>query len=199
MPNPIFNVQRSVSKRAPKRQIPMPPVLEDYEGDNNPYRGIESHGVEPTAKPTDVEADWDSTGERLVHYEIDPPEADPIAVRVVTGDGPEQRRVFRTQKVILPLDGTPVRVVGLMPGRKSVQIRAMTNTANAPAYIGPDVMSVSNGGMNAWIMQNNEILNLTVEGEIWAAAAVTGSALDLANFATTDVRLNVLIEYPVEI
>ena len=90
MPNPLARVQVT-SKEPPKRPDAIPPVPEHYEGDNNPYRGIEDHGVKPDVKPSPTQADWDTREGRT--YMAPAEEYEPIPVRIVQQHGNELRRM----------------------------------------------------------------------------------------------------------
>jgi hypothetical protein len=85
MPNPLLNRQVNTSNDPPDRMGPggkgTKPILEEYVGDNNPYRGVETHGVAPTVHPEFTEKyDPDEDGEE---YDKPVEFPEPIPVKIV--------------------------------------------------------------------------------------------------------------------
>ena len=119
MRNLLTNVPLRTSKEAPDR-TPITPVPESYAGHNFPYRGIETHGVEPTEQPLEP-ADWEPG--RPVHYEQPEPEPQPVPVRIVSEAGREIRR-FRTFGMVTGVQGgEPRAIVGRDEERSSVTVK----------------------------------------------------------------------------
>lgn len=117
MPNPLARVQVT-SKKPPERPEAIPPVPEHYEGDNNPYRGTEDHGVKPTEKPSPTGADWDT---REGHTYLPPEEEyEPIPVRIVQQHGNEFRQ-FRVHRMSVN-NGQAVQFLGRNLARQSVYV-----------------------------------------------------------------------------
>jgi hypothetical protein len=111
--------------------------MEDYAGDNHPYRGTENHGVADTAKPHDPDVyglnDDEPDGipvSVLVHEEKTP---DPVPVRIVTEYKKEIHR-FGTDRVVLDFTtannaaNRPVEIVGRSENRTSIKLRNMDPT-----------------------------------------------------------------------
>ena len=108
MRNPLLGSRQQNTSRAPsKTPEAVPPVPEEYEGDNNPYRGTESHGVAAVNKPSPV-AGYESTAEG-VHYLDEVITDEPIPVRVVQDRGRELRR-WQANAFVLTAAGGPVRI-----------------------------------------------------------------------------------------
>jgi hypothetical protein len=74
------------------------PVAEEYAGQNFPYRGVESHGVQPTVDPAEYADAWDE-GTKVV------------AVSADDGEPPEPVRVIVVNKAAREIkDWRPIRV-----------------------------------------------------------------------------------------
>lgn len=102
MPNPFFKGQLNTSRTRVERPRPVMPVPEQYAGDNNPYRGIEAHGVEANARPA-IDPDTsaiDIENARPVPYEPFEKEETPVPVRIIRGEGDTGReyRQFWTDR-----------------------------------------------------------------------------------------------------
>lgn len=87
VPNPLVQTQQNTGQPVQNRPVPEAPDLEHYAGHNNPYRGIEPHGVEPVNDPYDVPQI--EPGDRVVTFEKPKPLPDPIPVKVVR-EGPDE-------------------------------------------------------------------------------------------------------------
>jgi hypothetical protein len=91
MPNPLVKIGPQSTSKTPSRPQPLEPEPEAYAGDNFPYRGTQTHGVEPLYESA-PELEY---GEgRLVEYEepeTKAEQAEPIPVRIVQEAGRELR------------------------------------------------------------------------------------------------------------
>lgn len=82
MANPLMNRQQNTSKAdMADRPQPIDPEPEHYAGENFPYRGIEYHGVEPTAEPRETPGYDATVGAEF--KEVKEPET-PVPVKIVT-------------------------------------------------------------------------------------------------------------------
>lgn len=91
MPNPFIRLNAPVTSKEPQdRPEPIPPTPEQYAGENNPYRGIQDHGVPATNIPNPPGTMADTKAG--VNYL--PPERvmDPVPVEIVNQFGKEFRR-----------------------------------------------------------------------------------------------------------
>ena len=123
MPNPFVELPRNRSRRIDVEREPIEPVPEEYAGDNNPYRGIETHGVAPTERPSPVPK---FTSGVEVEYLDEVREPEPVPVRIVQS-GPEFKRTFRVdghQYNYSDFGGRPFRLLPREPYRVKVTIIA---------------------------------------------------------------------------
>lgn len=120
MPNPFFRGITNTSKR-PTRPEPITPVMEQYSGENNAWRGIEDHGVTPEFDSADpITSTVDVNGRPTpITYEDPEKIADPIPVRIVQS-GSREYRVFWTDRVTLK--DMPTEIIGRDDDRSSVTI-----------------------------------------------------------------------------
>lgn len=166
MPNPLIRLGSAVQSRAAdaKRPKPIDPVLEEVDGDNNPYRGLYTdHGVEPTDKPQ-INPDTftvDVTGHAkpIAVYEKETPEPDPIPVKVVQSSGREYRR-FWTDRLSVQ-NGTQVlgrddqrvtaRLVNIDPA-KTIYVGSSNEDLAQRGYpLGPGKELTIAGEMPVWV------------------------------------------------
>lgn len=185
MPNPFMRLgtpNQSNQDMAPDRPHPTPPIPENYEGTNQAYRGIETHGVPPTGKPRDVQVEY-SDGTRPIVYDPPPQDPDPIPVKIVN-EGPNERRDFRTrQSPVNPLS-IAQQLVGANDSRTSVKFR---NThATLLVYISHDANIAA---FNGYPLVAGAELQLNTESDVWA----------LNPDATNTVTVAVLEEFSVEV
>lgn len=120
MPNPLTRVGTPVqSKNVPDRPEPVAPIPESVKGDNNPYRGLEDHGVPSNNHPSPPGA-WADNHEGFTYVKA-PLEQDPIPVRIVNEHGNEYRE-FRIHR--MSIDNTHgVMFVGRNDARTSIEIQ----------------------------------------------------------------------------
>lgn len=95
MPSPFLGGRVVTSKTDVDRPVAIEPVEEHYAGDNNPYRGIENHGVASDNQWRETDEDMpDHDGRLVTVYETDEDTPDPIPV-VVVNESSRERRAFR--------------------------------------------------------------------------------------------------------
>jgi hypothetical protein len=161
MPSPFLRLgQKNTSDESmtPDRPHPTDPILETYEGSNHPYRGIEIHGVEDNADPSNPQMEW-ADGTRKVIYDEDKPSIDPVPVRIVAEGGDERRRL-RTWNYVLTA-GQVARVAQMNTNRSKIRIK---NTAAFAVFIG-DTESVAS--YTGYPLAQNESLDFDTQEEIW--------------------------------
>ncbi len=131
MPNPFVRIGATNVGHQPQERFQ--PIPESYVGDNNPYRGIENHGVDPTCDPREIEEYQDS--QIKVHYEDEPEIPDPIPVRIVTEKSIELHRwrVVRT----MTKENEAVQLLGRMRTRTIMQIKNLDATKTL--YLAPEI------------------------------------------------------------
>lgn len=195
MPNPFMRtVQQNTSDEAmtPDRPHPTAPVLETYDGSNHPYRGIESHGIEDTGRPTNPQMEW-ADGTRKVVYDEDKPAPDPVPVRIVT-EGGEELRKFRASSVYAGV--YPRRIIGRNRDRTSVKIYNSGGTQADPTWwIGVGDNMVSN--FTAYPIPPRSSLDLDTQDEVWACWAQDFTAA-VPDPNLLNVRLLVIEQFAVK-
>lgn len=125
MPSPFLGGRIVTSKTNVDRPVAIEPVPEHYAGDNNPYRGIENHGVASDSPWRETDEDMpDHDGRLVTVFDQDNEEPDPIPVRIVNRSSVE-RRAFR---VIISYAG------GMNTGR-AIQILGQDDSRTAATII----------------------------------------------------------------
>lgn len=125
MPNPFLRSQLNTSQN-PTRPKPITPVPEKYQGHNQTWRGIETHGVEPTGDPAQPITDTVNIDGRntKVEYEKAPEITEPVPVRIVQEYAREYRMLWTDRILAAPKsDGTFVQILGEDPNRITAEIR----------------------------------------------------------------------------
>lgn len=157
MPNHLYNKELNIGSNPEDRPIPEDVIMQYEEGDNNPYRGIENHGVKH-------HSEWpmppENEGEGVLEHTVElPPE--PIPVRIVTSGGNEIRSWIVRRDFVSPSPQCS-RILPKSTNRTKALIR---NTGTATIYIAPEPLSNSQFGYpipTGYEMPYNQ------EGEIWA-------------------------------
>jgi hypothetical protein len=149
--------QLNLGTQPKNRPKPEAPVEEHVHGYVNPYRGLESHGVEPKEHWVDVPEDDDE----LREYHEEKPEPDPIAVRVVSA-GSEQLKLWNVRREIAITGGGSNRILGQDKTRTKAYIK---NIGTAAIYISPD--PISNSQLGYPIAANVEFI-YDQQGDVWA-------------------------------
>lgn len=181
MPNPFVRKQAATSTVDVDRPTSLEPVPERVQGPVFPYRGMETHGVDPGK-------DWRNPEEYdgyergvTVDFEEEKAVADPIPVFIVEQGGREIRRtiVFRSFATGTTKGGGASHVVSSdFQGRlrRSAKVK---NLATTTVYIGTSQEGAS--VMHGWPLVENEVWETTGEEDIWAI----GTAADESPLAVT--------------
>lgn len=176
-----YRQTRGQADPAPDRPHAVPPVPEHYSGVNFPYRGVQTHGVEP---PKDAHYDT----REFQYPEESPdvpepamPEPDPVLVRVVNQHARERRmwRTVRAQAVQYAK-----QAIGRNDARTNMRLRNL-DAANA-IYIGSDMQVSPATGYK--VSAGAEIYPFTTTEEVWIC---TGD--------TSVVEVAIMYEYGVEL
>lgn len=184
MPNPIMSMfPRNTGQRPQKEDMDIEPVPEHYAGYNNPYRGTETHGVEPTVDPRPV-----PTHAEFVEETFEPPipEADPIPVVVVTQGGREIRRsrIFQGKananqnNQLVGRDEMRVKIRVKNLGASDVYIGNNNNTANAA---------------HGWPIRQHEVWESETQGELWVLSSHATDPMTLAVNVVYSAVLNSVV------
>jgi hypothetical protein len=172
--------------------------MEDYAGDNNPYRGTESHGVAQTVKPHDPETygvDGDHPDGIPVVLEIEPVhEPAPVPVRIVQ-EYRRERHEYGTDRILLDFTlarnpaNRAVEIVGRDDTRVSIRLKNADD--NMGILIGH---SREETAMRGYLMSPGETLTLTTESPIFA----TVIAIPAMTFPDDTALLTYIAEYVVK-
>lgn len=177
MRNPLLLVPRNQSRETDTNKGAIEPVPESYEGTNNPYRGIEAHGVDPTETPRDP-VGW-AEGVPVV-YEDEQQPTEVVPVEIVSGTRELKRVRFFHAYATTP---DAKQVVGLDESRSKVSIK---NLGASTVYIGNE--AVTAGLMHGWPLAQNESKEFTDQDELYAWSSHATDAMPLA----------VIVEYAVK-
>lgn len=156
-------------QNSPERDDRVTPVAEHVEGVVNPYRGMETHGVDPT-KGVDAQQDYelqdytDENGDIIYAPEEEEPE--PVAVRIVQGHSGKERLDWRALRVVATEIGQ--QLVGRHDRRRSITVHV--DTGSQSVYLGPD-SGVST--YTGYKLLAGESLVLRTTENIWAITAPT--------------------------
>lgn len=151
--------QLNVGTEPKDRPVPITPLEEEFVGEdyNNPYRGMEQHGVEPNTHFHDAPID---KGSDVVEYVEEEHVPDPIPVRIVNADKEEfkdwnVRRDFATP-------GIASRLIQNNTQRTKATIK---NIGTAVIYIAPE--PINNSQMGYPVAVNAEY-TYDQQGDLWA-------------------------------
>lgn len=145
MPNPLLSARPRVTSKPPPSDLAVTPVPEEYEGDNNPYRGTQQHGVEPTADPRPTPG-W-SEG-RPVMYDPPMEEPEPLPVVIRSQHGRELRRSRHTHTYAPANTANPRQVVGRDEDRTKVII---INLSSQRVWVGDTPETATS--MHGWPLE----------------------------------------------
>ena len=177
MPNPLTRIGTPVqSKPVPDRPEPIAPIPESVKGDNNPYRGLETHGVPSNNKP-EAPGAWADNHEGFTYVKPER-EQDPIPVEIVNEYGREYRR-FRIHR--MSVDNTRgQQFVGRNDARTSIYIRNR-DAANS-IFVSHSPTDPFNGPAFGFELAAKEELTLLTQAPIYIvgnnAAMVTVQAIE---------------------
>jgi len=144
------------------------PVQEFYEGDNNAYRGTETHGVSTETHAKAFDPGSPDLGEDHGNVYLDPPKAvDAIPVEIVNQYPREQRR---HRAYSFPVSSNAQQIVTAHPKRSRVTIKNPVQTSVDTGTLPPNVF-LSN------------LTNVTNDGN--------GSTVNVAATGWTDLMLTV--------
>lgn len=183
MPNPFIRVGSQVqSKPVQDRPQPLVPVVEHPAGVNNPYRGIEDHGVRPNDEPSPPGA-WADNHEGFTYVEI-PDDVKPIPVEIVKHFAREYRRA----RILTGLaDQNGQQIIGRNDARTSVRIENR-DAANALYIAFRPIDNTSSSLLGFALDAQGGNITLTTEAAIYATTP-TG--------ITAQVKWQIMEEYVV--
>lgn len=161
MRNPLINLDSNhdADLRA------LEPVPEVYSGNNNPYRGIEQHGIDAGTEPSPTQGYGDTIAVELAPEE---PLQDPVPVIVVNESAREQKDWSVQNWPIDNVDPRPVMIAGLDVRRVSLKLR---NTGTNSAYLNKNAEGASPAW--GWELKANETIDLDAQTPVWANVDVS--------------------------
>lgn len=176
MANPLINRRQSTSTE-PQDHGRVDPVPEEYAGENFPYRGIETHGVEPTERPEE-EREWD--GVVPAEYRIPDAEPEPTPVRIVQTGGKELHKWHVRRDYA---NGAASRILGRNETRTAMRVRNLDPAVTV--WVG------SEGSVQAFtgypVPAGTEFKLDKAEAEVWAISE-DGTQVPLAIIEEYTVR-----------
>lgn len=183
--NPDFTIQEDPYDPAVSEpQRALVPLEEHYAGYNAPYRGSNTHGVDPSYFGTDVPDDqWEGGVVELA--EPSEPEPAPTPVRIVN-EASSEISDWRSGQSSVGLDR--VRIVGANPKRTSVKIK--NNSTNKAIYVGRNTVT-SYSGYPVAPAGGEFTLNSTED--IWAIAVA------LEDTTNNPISVAIVEEFTVEV
>jgi hypothetical protein len=151
--------QLNVGTDPKNRPVPIAPVEEAFVGEdaNNPYRGMEQHGVAPTGHWQDIPID---KGDNEVEYDIPESEPDPIPVKIVQ-EGKDEFKDWNVRRDFAP-PGIAARIIQRNPARTKATLK---NLGTAIIYIGPEPFNNSQLGYPIAV---NAEFSYDQQGDLWA-------------------------------
>jgi hypothetical protein len=150
-------------------------VEEHYADDNNAYRGIEAHGVQPTVHWRDVQPI--TPDDAIVEFEIPPPDPDPIPVRIVQSGARELVRATVQHAYAQP--GFQSRILSRDEKRKTCKISNLHATDTAWISPDPSVQPFTGYPIKAGIE-----FTVLATGQLWAISG-TANTIELAIYSET--------------
>lgn len=147
---------------APTYRVPLP---EAYAVPFFPYRGTQTHGVDP-GKVTQV-ADEDSEGGKVdvSYFEPGAPDIDPVPVRIVTGTAHEYQRFHTWQVTLNALSA--IMVASRKDGRQNLRIRNFSAAGTGRVWLGSDAGVTSYTG---YPLTGYDEIVFTGEAEVYGIA-----------------------------
>lgn len=149
---------------------------------NNPYRGIQDHGVKPTHDPSPVQVGWENGANAHIQYENVPHEIAPIPVYMAYSG----QRELRTIRVTREYFNNGPRMI--LPKNERRIKATIKNNSNVYVVIGPD-SGISS--MTGWPLGPQESIELIAESEIWGATSI-----DQNNEGFVDILQQVVVTLP---
>lgn len=158
------------------------PAMEHYAGDNNPYRGIESHGVAPTVKPLPP----DDYSTRIgIEYEDVPLLQEAVPVQIVNKTN-RFRRIARADNRVLAYTGRPFQLLPREENRVKVQIMNINTFFRVDLGFTDQVRDFT----GSFPMSTNVLVELVTTDEVWGF---------IADNTATNVRIGWIAEYEIPI
>jgi len=141
------------------------PAPDRYGGVNFPYRGQQTHGVEPTETAPGSSEDYEG-GTVEVAYPDTEDTISPVPVRIVETDTGHEYTQWRAIQAFA--SGSPTMVVSRKEGRDRVTVKNIGSGTGVEVWIGPD-SNVSK--MSGFLLKGDgDSVTLQTEAEVWAVS-----------------------------
>lgn len=181
MPNPLMRLGTPVQSRSQTdRPSPITPLMEEVEGTNNPYRGLEDHGVDPNSKAHDPDTSTvDVTGRSkpgTVYIVQKEPET-PVPVKIVQDSGREYRE-FWTDRLAV---SNSVQLLGRDDHRVSSRVQNVDAAKTVWIASGRDDLA-----LRGWPLGPGKELSINGEMSVYAQS-VDGTQVTVALYVETVV------------
>jgi hypothetical protein len=157
------------------------PAPDRYGGVNFPYRGQQTHGVEPTDTAVGSPDDWEGGRVEIAH-EAPENEVVPVPVRIVAASAREYRG-FQTWQ--MSVTDQPRMVVGQQMSRSTAAISIL---GGAIVYLGPSSSVRPDNGFPIAVSSLESSFTTMGEAPVWAVCA-PGDIATIAihtEYATTE-------------
>jgi len=141
------------------------PLPEGYGVGFFPYRGTQTHGVDPGNVAQVADEDTEGGKVDTSYYEPRTPDIDPVPVRIVEGTLHEYQR-FHTWQITLNAVSA-IMVASRKDGRQNLRIRNFSTVGTARVWIGSDA-NVTN--YTGYPLSGNDEVILTGEAEVYGIA-----------------------------
>ena len=174
-----WHKQMVESQEPPQR---MKPILEHVAGVNFPYRGQETHGVDPTddaSNPDPEEANYGVTVAVPIEPEIQEPE--PVSVKIVSS-GAKELRAFRIIREYCRATESSRRIIGQDETRTTARIKNLHAS---------DLLYISDMAFNdvamAYPIAGGAELEVSAETSVYAKPS-----------AANDIPVAIFVEFTVQ-
>jgi hypothetical protein len=141
------------------------PAPDRYGGVNFPYRGQQTHGVEPTDTAVGSPDDYEG-GSVEVAYEAPEDDVPPVPVRIVETAAHEYTQFRAIQAFANP---APTLVLSRKEGRERVTVKNIDSSTGTHVWVGPDSNVSKMSGFRVE-KDGGSVTLERCESEIWAIA-----------------------------
>lgn len=146
------------------------PIVEEYEGQNFPYRGTETHGVNPLYDAPPSPEAWEGGMVEIDTSRLDEEPEKVIPVRIVA-ESTEEHESWSTQQYWV--GNNPTQLAGRNTRRTALKIKNLSDTV--VIYVGPNEMSTR--ASLGYPVDPGEIFSLTGSDQLWAVSATSDQVL----------------------
>lgn len=164
----------------PRPGTALKPIVEEYEGHNNPYRGTEDHGVHPLYNVPPPDDSWEGGMAPVNPDRLDEEPEAVQAVRIVNV-GAREIKEWRSFRVYAT--ATPTILVGKFDARESFTLKNLSDTVTV--YVGGDMQVSRSQGFP--VAPGTEF-SVDCDTEVWGISD-DGSDVDCAVYVVFAVEV----------